>query len=135
MKDRTIIALAIVGVIATPLAIMRGCNSYFNNKEVDHPSYQTHSFATGIDGHTEFTRYEDGSQEVLTIPSLHRMWESRISLDIDGDNIVDRIRIIDGEHKSNKSELLIREDDFDGDRGSEFYYEDKKMRELSLRFP
>ena len=71
----------------------RGCNNLLNNQTIDKATYHTESQATGINGHVEYTRYLDGSQDVKIYPGLsHRLLGSELHQDFDGDGLIDRIR-------------------------------------------
>ena len=120
-----------VGAIGLMLALTRGCSMLWNNRRIEEPAYQTVSYATGITGHVEYTRYADGSQDVKTYPGLgHRMFDSELYQDLDGDNLVDRIRRNGAEWKMNRlSELLVRDQDYDANQ-ERFDEADKTLQEL-----
>ena len=118
MKDSTIEGLIFAGITAGVFLIGgligRGCNMLCNNRKINKPAYKTVSYATGLNGHVEYTRYKDGSQDVKIYPGLgHRMWDSELNQDLDGNGKIDRIRKNGSELKMNKlSELLVREHDY-----------------------
>jgi len=67
-----------------------GYNHLLNNYEWKTPAFRTVSFATGLFGHTEYTKFTDGSQDVKIYPGLgHRYLDSRLLQDLDGDGTVD----------------------------------------------
>lgn len=125
-----------VGVIAILLGVVRGCNMAWNNKSIVKPAYQTESRATGLYGHVEFTRYSDGSQDVKEYPSFaHRLFDSELHQDLDGDGLVDRIRQNGAEWKMNHlSTLLVREHDYDAHK-KRFDKADKQLQDLMARYP
>ena len=95
--------------------ITRGCNNLFNNKQMKSNFYSTDSYAIGITGHVEYTRYNDKSKEIKVYPGLgHRLFDSELLQDLNGDGKIDRIRRNGAEWKVNSLiEILVREYDFD----------------------
>ena len=98
--------------------ITRGCNNLFNNKQMKSNSYSMDSYATGITGHVEYTRYNDKSKEIKVYPGLaglgHRLFDSELLQDLNGDGKIDRIRINGAGWKMNSlTDILVREYDFD----------------------
>lgn len=114
---------------------MRACNNSWNNRIIEKPTHYTTSYATGLTGHVEYTRYTDGSQDVKRYPGLgHRLWDSELHQDLDGDGLVDRIRKNGAEWKMNRlNELLIREYDYD-DNQERFDSADKQLQELAAKY-
>lgn len=92
----------------------RACNVAWNTRNIETPAHHTESYATGLNGHIEYTLYYDGSQDVKVYPSLgHRLFDSELYQDLNGDNVVDRIRQNGGEFKMNRlTELLVRDFDY-----------------------
>ena len=118
-------------ILVLSLLGARGCNSYFNNKTILASGHQTISMAQGLSGHTEYTRYEDGSQEVKTYPGWgHRLFDSQLDQDLDGDGQVDRIRKSSGEIRANSlATLLIRKYDYSNNQDI-FQKADSKLKKL-----
>lgn len=119
------------GILAIPFLVGRGCNMACNNRTIDRPAYHTESYATGITGHVEYTKYSDSSQDVKIYPGLsHRLFDSELYQDLDGDGLVDRIRQNGSEIKMNRlSELLVREHDYEANK-DRFDKADAKLQEL-----
>ncbi len=106
---------ACIGAIFGVAALMaRRYNEYCNNQHLSHPGYAVVSSARGICGHTEYSRYEDGSQDVKVYFGLgHDLFDSLFYQDINGDGKVDRIRRESGKIKMNRlEELLMRTYDY-----------------------
>jgi len=107
-----------IGFYILPFGLLfgafRGCNMSHNNKVINTSAYSMKSYATGINGHIEYIVYTNGSQDIKEYPGIsHRFWDSKLYQDLDGDNLVDRIRQNGAEIKMNKlSELLVREYDY-----------------------
>ena len=108
----------------------------WNNRNLDKPGYQTESYATGLTGHIEFTRYSDGSMDVKEYPGLgHRMFDSELHQDINGDGLIDRIRKNGAEWKMNHlSELLVRKHDYDSHK-EKFNEADARLKDLITKYP
>ena len=123
-----------VGFLGLTFLGVRGYNNLMNNREIEKPSYRTVSYATGLTGHVEHTQFSDGSQDVKIYPGLgHRLWDSKLYQDRDGDGDVDRIRQNGAEWKMNRlSKMLIREQDYDKHK-KEFDEADEKLQELMER--
>lgn len=113
----------------------RGYNMLMNNRTIDKPTHHTVSYATGLTGHVEYTRYVDGSQDVKIYPGLgHRLWDSELHQDLNGDGAVDRIRKNGAEWKMNRlSELLIREYDYDTSK-DRFDKADERLQNLMKKY-
>ncbi len=114
MKDRLKPSLALLGIVGVLLLSVRGCNMAFNNRTLIKPAYISNSYAQGLYGHIEYTKYSDGSRDVKIYPGFaHRLFDSELHQDLDGDRKVDRIRQNGAEWKMNRlSELLVRENDY-----------------------
>jgi len=126
------VTAAVVGTLLSGVLLAgRSCNKYLNNRVIDKPAYHTVSFATGLAGHVEYTRYFDGSQDVKIYPYLgHRMFSSELDQDLDGDGKVDRIRKDGSEFKGNRlAELLIRKYDYDTKKET-FDNADRRLQDL-----
>jgi len=136
MKRPKASSLGIVTGISAVLLLLgtRGCSMAWNNWEVKKTGYRSRSFATGISGHTEYTLYSDGSQDVKIYHGLgHRAIDSELLQDLDGDGKVDRIRVNGSEIKMNSlRELLIREHDYD-EHKERFDEADEEMQELAAQ--
>ncbi len=128
-----IIALGVS--IGIPLLVARGCTMLFNNKQIVNPAYKTVSYATGLNGHIEYTRYSDGSQDVKSYPGVgHRMWDSELQQDLDGDGLIDRIRRNGAEWKANSlREILVRTTDYQANKGR-FDKADKRLQLLMEKY-
>jgi len=114
---------------------VRGCNYCFNNFQTKEESHQTVSYSTGITGHVEYTRYKDGSQDVKVYPGVgHRLWDSDLFQDLNGDGKVDRIRRNGPEWKVNSlTEVLVRKQDYETNR-ERFDKADARLRELRAEY-
>jgi hypothetical protein len=122
--------------IAALLGSTRGCNEYYNSVSISTPAYRVESHATGISGHVEFTTYSDGSRDIKIYPSFgHRLFDSELHQDLDGDGRIDRIRRNSGEMKMNRlGELLIRNFDYDMHQ-ERFDKADERLRKLMDKYP
>ena len=133
MGKTTIVTYACI--IALTLAGARGCNMIWNNQEIIAPSHHSVSYVTGISGHVEYTRFVDGSQEFKEYPGWgHKLFDSELNQDIDGDGLVDRIRRNGSEMKMNSlTEILIRKNDYDAHR-ERFDAADEQLQELAEQY-
>ena len=97
------------------LSAVTGLNMYFNNQNISTDAYTLHSYATVLSGHIEYVKYSDGSQEVKVYSWFgHRLYDSALYQDLNGDNKIDRIRRNAPELKHNKiCLLLVREYDYE----------------------
>ncbi len=127
-------ALAFVlGVSGTTILTMGVVNNALNNQAINKPGYSLFSEANGLYGHTEYLRYENGSQEVIIFPSHRYSYEVKFFNDLNGDGFVDRIRSNGNGLKFNKlQEVLIRKHDFDSHK-TEFAEADSTLQALSGR--
>ena len=93
---------------------IRGCNMAWNHGIIENSTYKTVSFATGLNGHVEYTKFADGSQDVKIYPGLgHGLFDSELHQDLNGDGKVDRIRQNGAEWKMNAlNEILDRRLDY-----------------------
>jgi len=136
MKDRLDMIGLYLAIIAVALGGTRGCNMLFNNRSLDKPAYHIESYSTGLTGHIEFTRYFDGSIDVKEYPGLgHRLFDSELHQDINGDGLVDRIRKNGSELKMNQlSEILVRETDYQTNK-KRFDKADTQLQDLITKYP
>jgi hypothetical protein len=136
MKDALKTIGIYAGIIAALLGGARGCNMAWNNRTMDRPAYTSVNYATGLSGHIEYTRYADGSQDVKEYPGVgHRLFDSELHQDLNGDGLVDRIRQNGAEWKMNRlSELLVREQDYQANK-ERFDEADRKLQELRAKYP
>jgi len=140
MKDKTKRSIFRFGVSLLPyvalFGIIAGMNRVCNNRHVVTKSHETYSHGTGFTGHIEYTRFSDGSQCVKTYPGIgHRLWDSELLQDFDGDGEVDSIRKNGAEWKFNRlSYILIKEIDLEGNE-MKFEKANKKLQELMVRYP
>jgi len=131
--------LKTIGIFAGILGVMalgvRGCNMAWNNRTLNKPAYTSHSYATGLYGHTEFTKYSDGSRDVKIYPGFaHRLFDSELHQDLDGDGKIDRIRQNGAEWKMNRlSELLVRENDYSFNQ-ERFDEADEQLQKLTREY-
>lgn len=125
-----------VGIIGTILLGVRGCNMAWNNRSTNKIAYHTESRATGLYGHIEYTKYSDGSQDVKIYPGFaHRLFDSELHQDLNGDGLIDRIRQNGAEWKMNHlSELLVREYDYETHK-KRFNKADKQLENLMVKYP
>ena len=125
-----------IAIVVVFLGGVRGCNMAWNNRSTVKPAYQTESRATGLYGHVEFTRYSDGSMDVKEYPGFaHRLFDSELHQDLNGDGLVDRIRQNGAEWKMNHlSELLVREHDYDSHE-DRFDEADTRLQDLMAKYP
>lgn len=109
----------------------RGCNLAWNNRDIQNEAHTTTSYATGITGHVEYTRFHDGSQDVKVYPGLgYGLFDSELLKDFDGDGKVDRIRRNGAEWKMNRvTYVLDREKDYKEHR-KKFDEADKTLQGL-----
>jgi len=135
MKESWKVLGTFAGTIGIAFLLIRGCNMACNNREINKPSHQTVSYATGITGHVEYTRYSDGSQDVKIYPGIgHRFWDSELYQDLDGDGLVDKIRRNGAEWKMNRlSELVVREHDYESHK-ERFDKADATLQELTEEY-
>ncbi|MFH1376836.1 MAG: hypothetical protein ABIH25_04325 [Candidatus Woesearchaeota archaeon] len=127
IKSTVGLYIAIFGLTAL---VARGCNMAWNNKNVEELGRHTVSNATKISGHEEFTLYPDGSSDLKIYPGImgHRYMSSKLYQDIDGDQLVDRIRINGPEWQFNRlKDVLVRSTDY-SDYKDEFDKADRKIR-------
>ena len=124
------------GIMGPVLLGVRGCNMALNNRSIEKSAYHLESRATGLNGHIEYTRYSDGSQDVKKYPGLgHRLFDSELHQDLNGNGLVDRIRKNGAEWKMNRlSELLAREDDYQSNK-ERFDEADKQLQGLMEKYP
>ena len=94
------------------------------------------SLATATTDYSVDPLNTDGSQDVKEYPSLgHRLFDSELYQDLNGDGLVDRIRRNGAEWKMNRlSELLVREYDYQSDK-ERFDEADKQLQELMVKYP
>lgn len=112
-------------------------NRALNNRSIERPAHQTESRAIGIYGHIEFTRYSDESIDIKEYPGFapHRLFDSELYQDLNGDGLVDRIRQNGAEWKMNRlSELLVREYDYEAHK-DRFDEADKQLQGLMVKYP
>ena len=124
------------GMCLALLGGTRGCNTVLNNRTINKPAYNTESYATGLTGHVEYTKYLNGSQDVKIYPGLgHRLWDSELHQDLNGNGFVNRIRKNGSELKMNRlSELLVREHDYEAHK-NRFDKADKRLQRLMVKYP
>lgn len=113
-KENLILPTMFLGLLTIIAGGVRGCNQAWNSYEITQESHQTYSYPTGITGHVEYSIFNDDSQEIKTYPSFgHRLFDSRLYQDLDGDNKIDRIRENGSEIKMNSlDKLLTRQFDY-----------------------
>ena len=136
MKD-TIKMISIgAGIIGAMLLGARGCNMAWNNRSTDKPAYRTESRASGLYGHVEYTRYSDGSQDVKEYHGFaHRLFDSELHQDLNGDGLVDRIRRDGPEWKMHRlNDILERKVDYESNK-DRFDKADAQLKELMIKYP
>ncbi len=135
MKDIIKIIAFGIGITGVSLLGVRGCNMAFNDRVIDTPSYHIISYATGLNGHIEYTKYSDGSRDIKEYPGLgHRLFDSQLFQDLDGDKKIDRIRQNGSEWKMNSlSELLVRKHDYETNK-ERFDKADNLLNELINKY-
>ena len=113
----------------------RACNNLWNNRHIKNSTHETYSYATGLTGHVEYSEYADGSVDIKIYPGLgHRLFDSKLYQDLDGDDKIDRIRENGAEWKMNRLDhLLSREIDF-GEHREEFEEADEALKELIAKY-
>lgn len=129
------------GVIGISLLAIRGCNmawdhgAIYKHRTIDKPAYHMESYPTGLTGHIEYTKYSDGSQDVKEYSRLwYRKFDSELHQDLDGNNLVDRIRQnVAGSKVDKTSEILVREYDYESNK-EKFDEADKKLQKLSEKY-
>jgi len=124
-----------VGVFVASLGLTKGYNMLCNNRTINKPAYHMESRAIGLNGHIEYTKYADNSQDVKEYPGLgHRLFDSQLFQDLNGDNLVDIIRKNGSELKMNRvTELLVRKHDYNSNK-ERFDKADKKLQELAKKY-
>jgi hypothetical protein len=124
------------GLLVLIAGVSRGCNVAFNNRTINNQAYHTESRATGLNGHIEYTRYKDGSQDVKIYPSWgHRMFSSELHQDLNGDGLIDRIRQDGPEWKDNRlNTILVRKFDYQQNK-ARFDKADKELNSLMNKYP
>lgn len=128
------------GTIATIFGVVLGttreCNMIYNNHEISEQGHYSVSRAKGVMGHIEFTRYDDGSQDIKEYPWFgHRFLDSELRQDLNGDGQVDRIRQNGSETKMNRLvKILIRKHDYYKNK-AKFDKADAQLRELMAKYP
>lgn len=130
-----LIAGVIGGILVLTLGGVRGCNYMHNNTTTQSLGHVTQSYSTGISGHVDYSKFKDGSYEIKTYPSFgHKLFDSKLYTDFDGDGKIDRIRVHNGEMGMNSLEkLLVR--DFDYDKNSdEFDNGDTLLNNLIVEY-
>jgi len=134
MSDSWMVGGVLLAGVAAMLGITRGCNMACNNQTLSHPNHTTHSYATGIGGHIEYTTYSDGTSDIKRFPDLHRVYESEFFEEIDGDTKIDRIRTTGAEWRFNQlTEFLVREKDY-SDNKKRFDQADALLQELQAKY-
>ncbi|MBM3200574.1 hypothetical protein FJZ53_06565 [Candidatus Woesearchaeota archaeon] len=133
-KGGLITLIAVVGIYAAAFGIIGGCNRYWNNKEIKKPGVHAVTNATGLLGHREYIRFDDGSEEVKVYHGLgHRSAKSYTYYNTDGNDTVDRIRIQGSALSHNRLiDMLVRETDYQ-DNKEEFDKADKMLLEERAR--
>ncbi|MBN1377393.1 hypothetical protein JW949_03645 [Candidatus Woesearchaeota archaeon] len=125
-----------LAVIVIAMAGTRGCNMAFNNRDIKKDGRHTISHATAITGHREYTIYNDGSTDVKVYPGVwgHRIASSKLYQDLDGDGLVDRIRVNGPEWQAHRlKSLLIREYNYE-DYKDEFHEADRILSQEAERY-
>jgi hypothetical protein len=124
------------GILTLIACGTKGCNRAFNNRTINNQAYHTESRATGLNGHVEYTRYKDGSQDVKIYPgSGHRMFSSELHQDLDGDGLIDRIRQDGPEWKWHRLNIiLVRKFDYQQNQ-NRFDKADKELNSLMNKYP
>ena len=132
-------AAIIAAVIAVPTGItLAGIHLYnriANNREIITESQRTFSQVNGLMGHIEFTQFLDGSYDVKVYPSSgHRYGKSELDQDLNGDSLVDRIRVNRSGFYANKlDKLLVRETDYKENQEL-FIKADQRLNQLIQRY-
>ena len=106
-------ALLLGVLFGSIIGISRGCNVHFNSYETKTSKYHTVSKATGVGEHIDYTKYDDGTEEVRVRPGL-RLNPEKIYSNSGQDNKVDRIR--NHSNHTGKLELFIRETDYENNK-------------------
>ena len=132
-KDFRSILLYVAATLAM-VGATRGCNEFFNTRSITTPAHHTESYATGLTGHVEFTRYTDGAKDIMIYPGLPRLFDSELLQDLEGDGIVDRIRQNGADWNFHQlTRLLARTPDYAVHK-KQFDEADQKLVELERRF-
>ena len=109
-----------ISIVVTVLftGTLLGTNRLLNNRTFNEPGYCGVSFATGLNGHTEFLTFANGSVEVKVYPGIgHRLWDSDLFQDHEGNGSVDTMRRNGAEWKANRlSHMLVRSHDYQKNR-------------------
>ena len=117
------------------LVFIRACDMAWNHGTVDKGTYKTAFYAIGLNGHVEYTKYMDGSQDILLYPGLgFNFFDSELYQDLDGDGRIDRIRQNAAEWKMNTlNEILIRKQDYERHK-KRFDEADVLLRKIIKRY-
>jgi len=136
-KEPTVIkvAAATIGIGILFLGT-RGCNMAFNNRQINKPSCNIVSRATGLMGHVEYVKYKDGSADVKIYPNIwgHRYASSKFYQDLNGDGKIDRVRINGPKWQFHKLKLAATRDDYEANK-KQFDYADRLLQELKRKYP
>lgn len=135
MKKGAKIIICYILAFGVMVLVAMGINMFFNNQTIETEGYISVSHATWLTGHVEYTSYSTGHQDVKIYPGLgHRLFDSILYQDLDGDCRVDIIRRNGPEWKCNKLDLLlIRDSDFDLNK-EDFIEADKILRDLKTKY-
>lgn len=128
-----VIILLLLGLVfGIPLTI----NHHFNDKEMRDAAYVSHSYAKGLGGHVEYTVYTDGRTDIKIYPGWgHRLFDSVLYQDLDGDGKIDVIRENGPEWKNNSlQKLLVRSTGY-AENKEYFEKADGMLRELRQKYP
>ncbi len=105
----------LLGLILVPTILgTRACNKALNNRTITTPGYCLESSIKGVSGHTEFISYADGTYDIKNYPGWgHRLFDSELLQDTNGDGHIDIIRKHGSELKMHRlDELLVRSTDY-----------------------
>ncbi len=138
MKETLTLKTIVTGlvIIVGGICGVIGYNVALNNRTLFRPGYTSVNYATGLTGHTEYTRYADGSQDVNKYPGIvYRALDSEFHQDLNGDGLVDRIRRNGAEWKMNRlGKVLVRKLDYPS-HSKMFDKADEQLQALMAKYP
>ena len=131
-----LVVLGVTAVVVAPASIIsRACNYVTNTGARQTTAYNVVSYSDGFFGHVDYTRFPDGSQDVLVIPESFRGGiDTMLYQDNDGDGTVDLIRTwaVQGLDRRRLEVIAARSIDYDSQRGK-FDAADMLLQDLMRR--
>jgi len=141
IKETAVCAAVTISLCGILLSYGNWRNHSSNNQIINAPSHKTVSYVHGGFGHTEYTVFKkDGSQEVKIFPkSGCTLGDSELDQDVDGDGLVDRLRINKGGFGYYRLVGLYSRDDKDDYSNPKirplFDAADSRLQDLMRKYP